>query len=103
MTVSIGAAIGAYQQVAGQAATGGMNARPAVPGQSFQEILGDMNAAVRQTGTTADTLSLQAMTGKADVNEVVMAVANADMALQTVVAVRDRVVQAYQEILRMPI
>jgi flagellar hook-basal body complex protein FliE len=32
-----------------------------------------------------------------------MAVANADLALQTVVAVRDRVIQAYQEILRMPI
>ena len=44
-----------------------------------------------------------AIAGEADVTDVVMAVTNAETTLQTVVAVRDRVMAAYQEILRMPI
>ncbi len=42
-------------------------------------------------------------TGKTELHEVVTAVANAEVTLQTVVAVRDRVVSAYQDIMRMPI
>ncbi len=47
--------------------------------------------------------SLQAATGKADLAQVTEAVSNAEVAVQTVVALRDRVVQAYQDIMRMPI
>src|SRR5437899_1784253 len=50
-----------------------------------------------------EAASLNAVTGKADMSEVVTAVTNAEVALQTVTAVRDRVIQAYQDILRMPI
>ena len=48
-------------------------------------------------------MSRAAAAGKADVNEVITAVSEAELTLQTVVALRDRVIQAYQEILRMPI
>lgn len=51
----------------------------------------------------ADLLSIQAVKGTADLQDVVMAVSNAEMALQTVVAVRDKVISAYQEIMQMPI
>lgn len=51
----------------------------------------------------AEMLSIQAVKGTADMQEVVMAVSNAEAALQTVVAVRDKVVSAYQEIMQMPI
>jgi flagellar hook-basal body complex protein FliE len=37
------------------------------------------------------------------VTDVVLAVARAELALQTAVAVRDRVVAAYQDVMRMPI
>lgn len=47
--------------------------------------------------------SAQAVTGEADLNDVVQAVNAAEMTLQTVVAVRDRLVGAYQDIMRMPI
>ena len=43
------------------------------------------------------------LSSQADLNEIVTAVNNAEMTLQTVVAVRDKVIQAYQEIMRMPI
>lgn len=50
-----------------------------------------------------EAVSAKAAVGKADLTEVVTAVTNAEVTLQTVTAVRDRVVNAYQEILRMPI
>ncbi len=44
-----------------------------------------------------------AMTGKADPHALVQALAASETAVQTVVTVRDKVVEAYQEILRMPV
>lgn len=41
--------------------------------------------------------------GQSDAQSVVQALANAEMALETAVTVRNRVVEAYQELLRMPI
>jgi flagellar hook-basal body complex protein FliE len=46
---------------------------------------------------------MQGIAGNANLTEVVTAVSRAQLALQTTTAVRDRVVQAYQEIMRMPI
>jgi len=56
-----------------------------------------------QTGREAEELSLKQISGEADLKDVVTAVANAEHTLETVVAVRDKVLSAYQEILRMPI
>jgi flagellar hook-basal body complex protein FliE len=44
-----------------------------------------------------------AMTGGADPHALVQALASSQMAVETVATVRDRVVEAYQEILRMPV
>jgi flagellar hook-basal body complex protein FliE len=43
------------------------------------------------------------LTGKASVQQVVEAVSTAELSLQKVTAVRDRVIAAYQEIARMPV
>ncbi|WP_294927210.1 flagellar hook-basal body complex protein FliE [uncultured Paracoccus sp.] len=50
-----------------------------------------------------DRAATGAMTGTADTHDLVQAIAQAEIALETVVAIRDRVVEAYQEILRMPV
>jgi len=42
-------------------------------------------------------------TGKANVMDVVTAVAETDVAVSTLVSVRDRMIQSYEEIMRMPI
>jgi flagellar hook-basal body complex protein FliE len=44
-----------------------------------------------------------AMTGGADPHSLVMALAQTELAVETAVTIRDRVVEAYQEILRMPV
>ena len=51
----------------------------------------------------SETLSIQSINDQADLNRVVTAVAEAEVTLQTVVAVRDKVIEAYREIIRMPI
>jgi flagellar hook-basal body complex protein FliE len=51
----------------------------------------------------SEQVSAAAVVGKADLTEVITAVTNAELTLQTATTVRDKVVQAYQEILRMPI
>ena len=56
-----------------------------------------------QTGHAADAQSAAAIAGGGNITEVVAAVSKAELALQTTVAIRDRVVQAYQDIMRMPI
>jgi flagellar hook-basal body complex protein FliE len=53
-------------------------------------------------GETSEKLSLAAVNGGADLNQVVTAVAEAEVALNTVVAVRDKIIDAYKDIIRMP-
>lgn len=50
-----------------------------------------------------DIAATGAMTGKSDTHELVQRIARAEVALETAVAIRDKVVEAYQEILRMPV
>ncbi len=68
---------------------------------------GDMlRAGVQNTIDTikiGEATSAAAISGKADLNDVVQAITKAELTLQTVVAIRDRLITAYQDILRMPI
>lgn len=50
-----------------------------------------------------EQMSAKAVTGEADLTDVVQAVGAAEVTLQTVVALRDRLVSAYQEIMRLPV
>ena len=54
-------------------------------------------------GHAADTQALQAITGSGNLTDVVTALARAELTLQTATTIRDRVVQAYQDIMKMPI
>ena len=54
-------------------------------------------------GRSADAASTQALLGQGSVTDVVLAVARAEMALQTATTLRDKVVSAYQDVMRMPI
>jgi len=71
--------------------------------KDFSAVVGDMASEALGTLRTAEARSVQGVAGEADVQSVVEALAAAEMTMQTVVAVRDKVVAAYQDILRMPI
>lgn len=55
------------------------------------------------TMKAGEKASAQAVTGEATLTDVVEAVTDAEMTLQTVIAIRDRMLNAYQEIMRMPV
>ncbi len=71
--------------------------------EGFGDALTNALQGVVSAGHDADTKSAQAISGNGNLTDVVTAVNRAELALQTTVAVRDRVVQAYQDIMRMPI
>jgi flagellar hook-basal body complex protein FliE len=70
---------------------------------SFGDLLKDIAVNSIQTMRNSETMSAKAITGEATLPDVVQAVNAADLTLQTVVAVRDRLINAYQEVMRMPI
>ena len=72
-------------------------------GFSFADLLKTNVQQSVETMKAGENMSAQAVTGKADLTDVVQAITSAELTLQTVVAVRDRMISAYQEIMRMPI
>jgi flagellar hook-basal body complex protein FliE len=72
-------------------------------GGGFGALLqGALDKFVEQ-GHATDAKATQLATGKADLVDVVTAVAESEVAVQTLVSVRDKVISAYEEILHMPI
>jgi flagellar hook-basal body complex protein FliE len=102
---SFNAAIAAYNSAARSFETGTPKTEPTIgpAGSDFASVLKDGAKAAIDVGKKSEELSKQAIAGKADVRDVVAAVNNAELTLQTVVAVRDKVISAYNDILKMPI
>lgn len=104
MAIDFGSAVKAYGDAAKIAQSGGIGKTSApAADNSFVDMVSDSLSSAMQTGRQAEELSLKQISGEADLKDVVTAVANAEHTLETVVAVRDKVLSAYQEILRMPI
>jgi flagellar hook-basal body complex protein FliE len=102
---SVTAGISAYRDVAGtgRATTGTATGTAAASGDGFTAELKNVAESWIETLRAGEKTSQQAVAGQVDIREVVMAMNNAELTLQTAVAVRDKVIQAYQEIMRMPI
>jgi flagellar hook-basal body complex protein FliE len=69
---------------------------------SFADVLKAGVENLVESQKRSEQMSAKAVEGKADLNDVVRVVTEAELTLQTVVAVRDRMISAYQEIMRMP-
>ena len=103
MAVNFVDAVNAYQKMASKVAWTGLEARNDSNNGEFADIVRGATQDAIGTLRAGEQQSLMAAAGTADLNDVVTAVGRAEMTLQTVVTLRDRVIQAYQEILRMPI
>ena len=91
------AAIERLQQTPGNSEAGQANR------SDFTTMVKNFAEGAVEVGKTSEQATAAAAAGKADINSVVVAVAEAELTLHSVVAVRDKVLQAYQQILRMPI
>ena len=95
ITVTPSAAADAYRRTASSDATG--------DGGGFGAALQQAIQGAVAAGHDADTKTIAALQGDGNLTDVVTAVSKAELALQSATAIRDRVVQAYQDIMRMPI
>ncbi len=89
----------AAQQYAATRPATASNAQTGGAGNEFARVAEEFAATLQQGEETA----LAAMSGKADPHALVQALAQTELAVETAVTVRDKVVEAYQEILRMPV
>ena len=72
-------------------------------GQNFAQMLAQQVQGVVDTGKTSDTMAMDMVNGKANVVDMVTALSETEIAIESMVTVRDRVISAYEEIMRMPI
>lgn len=78
--------------------------RPATePGEGAGNAAHNVMADFAQTLANSEAMSKAAMVGEADPHALVTALAQTELVVETAVTVRNRVVEAYQEILRMPV
>lgn len=105
MAVLPAAAAAAYQSVAkmGSSAASTPGLSPTGSTGGFGEFLSDALKDSISTMKHGEKMATQQIAGKANIVDVVNAVNQAEITLDTVVAVRDKVVAAYQSILNMPI
>ena len=96
-------AYGATLKASGADTAGAPGGEVAAPGGGFGDILKSAMADVMKTSKAAETQMVAQAQGKAQLIDVVTAVSSAEQSLNTVMAIRDQVISAYQEIMRMPI
>jgi len=109
MAIELASAISAYKSAVGRATDGensglaGISGAGSTTGNEFSTMVKNFAQNAVQKNELSEQLSAAAAAGKANIDQVVIAVAEAETTLNTVVAVRDKVLEAYREILRMPI
>ena len=87
-----------YEQTRKASALGGDQ-----DGAGFADALEKALAEMRATIHRGEGAAVDAMSGNGDLQSVVEALTATEMALETASVLRDKVVEAYQEILRMPV
>lgn len=87
------------------AANGNADDGTVTAGTGFAQVLKGLATQAVDAQHTAQSLTLSAAQGDPNVplQDVVQAIGKAELTLQTLVSVRDKAIEAYQEILRMPI
>ncbi len=103
MTTTPGIASQAYASTMKLGSQAGSETKAAAKPGDFAELVKSAITQTSESGKATETAMADLVAGKADVVDVVTAVAETEVALETMVAVRDKVIAAYQEILNMPI
>ena len=97
-------AVGPINSAQSAAAVGKAGRGPAVPSQNFVRLLERAVASVNRTQLEADNATRQLVAGQADsLHEVVLAVTKAELSFRLFIEVRNRLIEAYQEVMRMQV
>ncbi len=102
MSINAANAASAYLQSAGRGLGPGLDAPTNSGRGEFAELVKGALGDAAQVMKHGEEMSLKAAFGEAQMTDVIAAVSAAEVTLQTVVSVRDKLIEAYQMILRMP-
>lgn len=95
---------GAMSKLANRGQSGqALDVASATKSPDFGAMLRDQVQDVVHQGNVSEAKQASYVAGKGDIIDVVTAVSEAEVALDTMVSVRDRVISAYEEIMRMAI
>ncbi len=106
MPVNPSAVVNAYAnaaKLAGQAMPARGREAAGLGGGGFADLVKSAIENASTTGNAAETKAAELAAGKTDVVDLVTAVAETEVAIQSMVTVRDRVISAYHDIINMPI
>ncbi|WP_026606664.1 flagellar hook-basal body complex protein FliE [Methylocapsa acidiphila] len=81
----------------------GLTVAPTTVGAGFGEVLADVSTSAINALKNGEATSIDGLKGKASIQQVVESVMNADQSLRTALAIRDKVVAAYQSLAQMSI
>tara|TARA_B100001123_G_C15143407_1_gene960517 strand:+ start:784 stop:1125 length:342 start_codon:yes stop_codon:yes gene_type:complete len=113
MAVSFNHASNAYMSSANRLAerivtdmenkTAGAIPSDSTPSTSFKDLISNSMDQARDAGYQGEMTSTKAVAKEAELHDLITAVSNAELTLNTVVAVRDKMIAAYQDVIKMPI
>ncbi len=110
--INFSQATNAYSQAAGMQRnmSASLEESPHLPGETpsmfkpnFQELVTESLDKARDAKYEGESQSLKSLANEAEYHELVTAVNNAELSLRTVVAMRDKLLNAYHDIIKMPI
>lgn len=101
MVMNVADALAAYKQGGGLAGKAG--ASEAAGTESFSDVLKNFAGDAVKSLETGEKAAAAGASGKADIASVVTAISDAELMLQTVVTIRDKVIAAYQDIAKTAI
>ena len=96
-------AYAALARMSEQSASAGRTSGAGDGAPNFGAVLKSAMQAVAEAGHRSDAQAQAVAMGKANMIDVVTAVAESETAIQALVSVRDKVIASYEEILKMPI
>lgn len=99
-------ALNAYAQAAKSGKVAGVDTTSEAnkaQGAQFADMVKDAIGSAATSTQHAEKMTMAGATGKAEMVDVVTAISQAEIQLETVIAVRDEMIKAYQDIMRMPI
>ena len=103
MLKALNAAASAVSSVAGTGADAGKALKTGNPGSSFADTLGKLVKSVEKTMDEANTAATSMLDKTGDVHEAMIALQRAEMTFQLTVQIRNKLMSAYNDIMRMPI
>ena len=106
MSINATSAVGAYAEAlkrGAQSGSGdGARVQQSLP-ETFSDLLAQQVHTLEKTAKAGEAAAIQTAAGQGNLVDLVTQVSEAEVVLQTAVTIRDRVISAYQEIMKMPI